>query len=546
MTGVARVRRGDVRLSFHGAAQAVTGSCFALETDDARILVDCGLFQGSKTERELNYRPFPFTPASLDAVLLTHAHVDHSGLLPKLATDGFSGPIFATPATIDLCSVILPDAGHIQEMEVEQLNRRNARRGLPAVQPIYDAAQAVATMTQFRPISFGAWSSVAKGVRARYWNAGHLLGSASIELEVDGRDGKPLRLLFSGDVGPSGKLLQSAPTAPRDLDYVVCESTYGDVDRQDISFERRLQILEAEVGAAVKAAGVLLIPSFAVERTQELLVDLLHLMKSGRMPNAPIFVDSPLATRASAVFESHADDIGNGQALREALRAPQVRFTESAEQSKAIARVRGFHIVIAGSGMCEAGRIRHHLKEWLWREGATILLVGFQAQGTLGRILLDGATRVRLMGEEIRVKARVRSVDLYSGHADGPELAAWLGARGAVSGAIFLTHGETHAIAGLRDRLLRADAGTRIVVPLLDSTFELEQAAPRQIGGPARIAPDSAGRRDWHNELSNLILDIDDAVAQAADERARKQIIRRLRSALAQNSDDSIPESKQK
>lgn len=528
------VPRAGARLSFHGAAQAVTGSCYALETSEARILIDCGMFQGSKTEKELNYRPFPFNPASLDAVLLTHAHIDHSGLLPKLAKDGFGGPIFATSATIDLCSVMLPDAGHIQEMEVAQLNRRNSRRGLPAVQPIYDAAQAGVTMTQFRPVSFGAWTPVAKGVKARYWNAGHLLGSASIELEVDTHADKPLRLLFSGDIGPAHKLLQSGPTAPRDLDYVICESTYGDVDRQDASAERRLEILEAEVDGAAKAAGALLIPSFAVERTQELLVDLVQLMESGRVPSAPIFVDSPLATRASAVFEKHAGDIGNGEALRQALRAPQVRFTESVEQSKAIARIRGFHIVIAASGMCEAGRIRHHLKEWLWREAATILFVGFQAQGTLGRILLDGASRVRLMGEDVQVRARIRSVDLYSGHADGPELATWLAGRGAVFGAVFLTHGETHAIDGLEERLLHTKSSLRIVTPTLDSIFTLEGDTLHRLEGPVRLAPDSAGRRDWHNELSNLILDIDEAVAQAADERARKQIIRRLRKALVE------------
>lgn len=525
---------GGVRLSFHGAAQAVTGSCYALATSEARILVDCGLFQGSKTEKELNYRPFPFSPASFDAVLLTHAHIDHSGLLPKLTKDGFGGPIFATPATIDLCSVMLPDAGHIQETEVAQLNRRNSRRGLPAVQPIYDAAQAGLTITQFRPVSMGVWILIARGVKARYWNAGHLLGSASIELEVDTHTDKPLRLLFSGDIGPAHKLLQPGPTAPKDLDYVICESTYGDIDRPEASPERRLEILENEVDGAAKAGGALLIPSFAVERTQELLVDLVQLMDSGRVPNAPIFVDSPLATRASAVFEKHAGDIGNGEALRQALRAPQVRFTESVEQSKAIARIRGFHVVIAASGMCEAGRIRHHLKEWLWREAATILFVGFQAQGTLGRILLDGASRVRLMGEEVQVRARIRSVDLYSGHADGPELATWLAGRAAVSGAVFLTHGEVQAIDRLEERLLRAQSGLRIVTPTLDSAYTLEGETLHRLEGPVRLAPDSAGRRDWHNELSTLILDIDDAVAQAADERARKQIIRRLRKALGE------------
>lgn len=522
-----------IRLCFHGAAQAVTGSCFALRTDEAHILVDCGLFQGSKTEKELNYRSFPFDPASLDAVLLTHAHIDHSGLLPKLAKDGFEGPVFATSATIDLCSVMLPDSGHVQEMDVEQLNRRNARRGLPPVEAIYGVEEAIAILTQFRAVPVGAFVAVARGIRARYWDAGHLLGSASIEIEVDRPGGPPLRLLFSGDIGSSLKPFHAEPTGPQGVDYVICEATYGDVDRQDIKLEQRLHILQVEVRAAAQASGALLIPSFAVERTQELLVDLIRLMKAGRIPSAPIFVDSPLATRASAVFERHAGEMDDGGALLEALRDPRVRFTESVEQSKAIARIRGFHIVIAASGMCEAGRIRHHLKEWLWRDAATVLFVGFQAQGTLGRILVDGARRVRLMGEDVQVKARIRSIDVYSGHADGPQLVAWMAARRPISGSVFLTHGEEHAIHGLKERLNRLDADMRIVTPELDSVFELGGAAARQITGPVRSAARSAGRLDWHNELSSLILDIDEQMSRAADERARKQIIRRLRKVLA-------------
>ncbi|CAM5766620.1 hypothetical protein LMIY3S_01883 [Labrys miyagiensis] len=223
------------RLRFYGAAQTVTGSCFGIETSRARVLVDCGLFQGSKTEKELNYRPFPFEPSAIDAVLLTHAHIDHSGLLPKLVKDGFAGSIFTTKATVDLCSVMLPDSGHIQEMEVQQLNSRNARRGLPAVNPIYDADQAIATMTRFRPVEHMSWIGIAEGVRARFWNAGHLLGSASIEMEIERKDEKPLSLLFSGDIGPGQKLLQTDPEAPTELDYVICESTYGDTDRPQAS-----------------------------------------------------------------------------------------------------------------------------------------------------------------------------------------------------------------------------------------------------------------------------------------------------------------------
>jgi metallo-beta-lactamase family protein len=523
------------RLRFYGAAQGVTGSCFALETDRARILIDCGLFQGSKTERELNYRPFPFEPGSVQAVVLTHAHIDHSGLLPKLVKNGFDGRIFATRATVDLCSVMLPDSGYIQEMEVSQLNRRNAWRGRDPVEPIYTAEDAVSCLAHFRATAYKEWVSVAEGIRVRFWNAGHLLGSASLEVEViGGKEGKPLRLLFSGDIGPHHKSLQFDPEAPKRFDYVVCESTYGDTDRRDASPIRRRELLRDEVRAATNSTGALLIPSFAVERTQELLVDLIGLMEAGELPKAPIFIDSPLATRASEVFERHAAEIEDGDALKRALDAPNVQFTESVEQSKAIDHIRSFYIVIAASGMCEAGRIRHHLKAWLWRDRATVLLVGFQAQGTLGRILQEGAPRVRLMGEEVTVRARIRSLDLYSGHADGPELASWVRERLPVAHNVFLVHGEVSAIEGLRKRLGSILQEDRIIMPALDSAFELTPDGARLVEAdrPARVAPEHVGRTDWHNDLSRLLLEINDAVAGAADERARQVVIRRLRRAL--------------
>jgi metallo-beta-lactamase family protein len=526
-----------MRLRFHGACRAVTGSCFLLEAGPAKVLIDCGMVQGSKTEKELNYRPFPFRPGDIDAVVLSHSHIDHSGLLPKLVKDGFEGPIFATRGAIDLCSIMLPDSGHIQEMEVEQLNRRNAARGKASVEPIYTAEQAETCLTQFRPARLGEWFDVAEGVRVRLWSAGHLLGSASIELEATEPGGAAVRVLFSGDIGPASKLFERDPEGPEGVDHVVCETTYGDVERPAVAIHARRRLLLEEVRAASRRNGALIIPSFAVERAQELLTDLVGLMESGDIPQCPLFIDSPLASRASRIFAAHASEIEMGDALVRAMNSPAVRFTESTEQSKAIGKISGFHIVISASGMCEAGRIRHHLRNWLWRSEGTVLLVGFQAQGTLGRILQDGASRVRIMGEEIQVRARIRSLDLYSGHADGPELARWINRRKPISGSVFLVHGEQAAMDAFAARLATNLAAGSIVMPELDQFFELDRKTVRPVTSttPARIASDRPGHLDWHNDLSRLILDIDEAVRSAADERARQVVIRNLRRALGQD-----------
>ena len=397
----------SVTLRFCGASRTVTGSCYLFETKAGRMLVDCGLFQGPKTLKALNYSRFPFHPADIDTVLLTHAHIDHSGLLPKLVREGFRGRILATRGTIDLCSYMLPDAGSIQESEVEALNRRNAARGRAEVSPIYTQADAFAALDHFHAVEYETWVPAMTGARARYWNAGHLLGSASIEIEFadEGGAGKPLRVLLSGDIGPDAKLLQPDPEAPTGLDYIVCESTYGDRDRPPVTRESRRQVLAAEVREAQAAGGALLIPAFAVERTQELIVDLVDLMERGDIPAAPIFLDSPLAIRATEVFRAHAETLEPGADVNRLLSSPHLRCTETVEESKSIARFTGFHIVIAASGMCDAGRIRHHLKRWLWQANATVLLSGFQAQGTLGRFLDGGAKAVRIQGEEIKVKA---------------------------------------------------------------------------------------------------------------------------------------------
>ncbi len=527
----------SVTLQFCGAARTVTGSCYLFEAPAGKLLIDCGLFQGSKTLKELNYGKFPFDPADIKCVLLTHAHIDHSGLLPKLTRGGFEGLIFATRGTIDLCTFMLPDAGSIQESEVMMLNRRNAARGRPLVTPIYTQRDAAAALDAFRPVEYETWLTVMSGVRARYWNAGHLLGSASIEVEFagEGEGGKPLRVLASGDLGPDAKLLQPDPEAPAGLDYVLCESTYGDEDRPPVTRESRRERLAEEVRKAREHDGALLIPAFAVERTQELIVDLVDLMERGEIPPAPIFLDSPLAIRVTDVFRQHTESLESDVDVERLLSSPHLRATETVEESKAIAKLTGFHIIIAASGMCDAGRIRHHLKRWLWHTKATVLLVGFQAQGTLGRFLVDGAKAVTIMGEAVKVKARIRRLDEYSGHADGPELARWIASRRPIARGVFLVHGEEPALTGLAERIAeRTVPAAKVFTPLLDDVYELTTPAPTPIDGARRrrLAPEAVVNLDWHNEMSKLVLDINDAVEAAADDRARGVVVRRLRRAL--------------
>jgi len=334
-------------------------------------------------------------------------------------------------------------------------------------------------------------------------------------------------------------LFQDEPDGPTGVDYLICEATYGDRERSDISRESRRAKLGEEVRRAAEQKGPLIIPSFAVERTQELLVDLYLLARDGSIPSGPIFVDSPLATRASEVFERHVDNIDEGNVLLAALRSNSIYFTETVEQSKAINRLSGFFIVIAASGMCDAGRIRHHLKANLWRHNATIMMAGYQAQGSLGRILIDGASRVRIQGEEIHVKARITHFDLYSGHADAPELVSWVKKRLPVRGSIFLTHGEETGLNGLRDRLSSSLAYHRLILPLIDDAYELRPEAVRQIdvNKPRRLKPEKVARLDWHNDLSKLLIDITQEVNAATDERSRSKIIRRLRRGLESPSE---------
>jgi metallo-beta-lactamase family protein len=531
-----------LELRFLGAANTVTGSCLELTLPGGRLLVDCGLFQGPKALQALNFAPLPVDPSAIDAVVLTHAHVDHVGLFPKLVRDGFRKRAYATPATCDLLEWILTDSGAIHESEAERLNRRNRKREQPDVAPLYTVADAEQSLRRLVPMPRDRWFDVLPGTRARLRNAGHILGSSWLELEVGRAPGdRPVRIVVSGDLGPPDKTLAHDPSPPDGADIVVMEATYGDRERPAMDEAARREALAVEVREAMAAGGNLIIPAFAVERSQELIHDLLALSRRRQIPGIRIFLDSPLAHRATDVFRRHAAELDTTDGAA-ALDGPNLHIVETVEQSKAIGRIQSGAIIIAGSGMCDAGRVKHHLKDHLWRTGSTVLFVGYQAPGTLGQLIRSGAERVRIHGEEIVVRARVRSLEGYSGHADRGDLLDWarplLGAR-----AIFLVHGEAPALTSLRDALVASGAdAARIRIPELDDRFAtsgrpdaleivaLEATAGRRSDAELRRALGSG--RDWHNEYAALVLEVHRSLLAAPDDATRRRMLERVRDVL--------------
>lgn len=519
------------KLTFYGAAECVTGSCMLLEAAGSRILIDCGMFQGPKTLKALNYEPFPFAADSLDAVLLTHAHIDHSGLLPKLVRAGYRGPIIATRGTQDLCEVMLADSAGIQESEVRHLNRRNAQRGLAPVEPIYTSTDVDHTLRLFERVKFGEPTPIIGGMQATWWPAGHLLGAASIQVQVgDGAEG--LNLLFSGDLGSGRQPFLPYPDGPAGVDHVILESTYGDRERIDLELVARRRALAEELRQARAAGGPLLLPTFAVGRAQELILDLLAVMESEPDLAADIFLDSPLAIEATEVFLRRGWNPDTGENPFEPLRqATRLHHLMRPQESDRLERLSGWHIILAGSGMCDAGRIRRHLKRLLWRKEVTVLMTGFMAAGTLGRMLVEGRSAVRIQGEEVRVGARIRNLDCYSGHGDATDLVAWLKARSPVGGTVLLDHGEPGALAAMATRL--ADEGYRPVTALLDQTYVLTRTSAEPLPSTgARLAPGQATRPDWHNDRSAFLVDLNEKLQALPNDAARARLVERLSDAL--------------
>jgi len=458
----------SLSLKFLGAAQNVTGSSHLLEVDGLRLMVDCGFYQ-ERQYKARNWEPFPQAPSSVDAVLLTHAHLDHCGLLPKFVREGFRGPIYCTEATADITRIVLKDSARIQEEDVAYKRKRHAREGRtgphPLV-PLYTQEDAEACFGAFHPVRFDQPVSVGKGVEAIFRVAGHILGSSTIT--VTATDGAETRsILFSGDVGRWDSPILKDPVQVEEADHVVCESTYGNRVHEDV--ETVPGKLENIIKETCKAGGNIVIPSFAVERTQEVLYRLGGLLSEKRIPALPVFVDSPMAIRVTEVFRNHTElfDAGASDRIREGNHPcdfPGLTMSRSVDESKAINEVKTPVIVIAGSGMCTGGRVKHHLVQNIDRPESTILFVGYQAHGTLGRIIIEGTKEVRIFGQERRVRARIAKINGFSGHADRNELLRWLSGLKTAPRQVFLTHGEPKSSQSFAE-LIRKEKGWRVSVP---------------------------------------------------------------------------------
>jgi metallo-beta-lactamase family protein len=478
-----------MRLSFFGAARTVTGSQFLLEVNGKQLLIDCGMYQGKRSEAYARNLYFPFNPRKVDAVLLTHAHIDHSGNLPNLIKQGYEGPIYATPASCDLADLMLRDSGRIQEADAEFVNKKRAEKGEPPVEPLYTQDDAEHVVEHLAAKDYDERFQPVTGVTARLVDAGHILGSSSVELEVEEAGGKKTRLWFSGDIGRRNLPILRDPVLPENIDYLIMESTYGDKIHRDpgLAYEELYQVTME----TIRRRGKVIIPSFAVGRTQEIVYGLNQFVSEGRMPSIPVYVDSPLAVNASDVFARHPECYDDetrkfvAQYKHPALEFSHLTYIRTVEESKALNHKDGPMIIISASGMAETGRILHHLKNNIEDSRNMILIVSWQAPDTLGRRLADRAQRVRIFGEEYIRRAGVSTIGGLSGHAGQDMLvnyaksaAGGSSARGGSSASggnlkhVFLVHGETVQAGALTKCLAGVGLG-KVSYPELNSSVEL-------------------------------------------------------------------------
>ncbi|MEZ5064693.1 MAG: MBL fold metallo-hydrolase [bacterium] len=460
-----------MHLSFLGAAGTVTGSRYLLEHRDHKLLVDCGMFQGLKQLRALNWEEPPFDPEEIDRVLLTHAHLDHSGMLPRLYNQGFRGDVLTTEPSAQLTGIVLADAAKLQEEDAEYANRKGHSRHKPAL-PLFDSDDAARVMKRFRSVKPDAWHELADGLRARWLESGHLLGASSIEIEAK-ENGATQRIVFSGDVGRYDFPLHPDPETRPECDVLVIESTYGGRHHPEL----REEVYE-KVAASLDAGGIVMIPAFALGRSQLIALLLLREMASGGLPKVPIHLDSPMAIKASKVYYAHLDPrwVDEDVACCENDFLDRVKMHSSTEESIALNEAKGPRIIIAGSGMLTGGRILHHLKNHASEPRNLVLLVGYQAEGTRGRRLLNREKYIRIHGRDVPIRCRVEVLNGLSGHADEDELARWFDSGARAPRVTYVTHGEPEAAEAVAKRLEKAGA-PKVVVPALGDRFEIGGAS---------------------------------------------------------------------
>ena len=470
-------RTGDpLRITFHGAAGSVTGSQHLLEIDDTRILLECGLFQGHRQDAEALNRSFEYEPGSIHTVILSHAHIDHSGNIPNLVRKGFDGLVLSTFASRDLAAIMLPDSAHIQKQDTEYLNRKRARKGLPPLEPLYDIADVTAALEHFVSIPYNRPYEVTEGVELRFLEAGHILGSAQVELVLSPSDGGRLTLLFSGDLGRFGRPILRDPDLRSRPDVLLMESTYG--GRRHEAETEAEQKLGDVVRRTAARGGKVIIPAFSVGRTQEVLYHLHGLLSNAEIPDIPVVVDSPLSFDATEVYRLHPEcfDADSRRALEDGetpFRFHNLRFTQSVSDSKALNAMKEPMIIISASGMCEAGRILHHLRNNVEDERNTVLIVGFMAENTLGRALAERSPEISIFGEKHIRRAEVSIINGFSAHADSEGLMRYASTVASPSTRVVLVHGERDQASALAGRMESSLGIAEVTIPDIGDVFEL-------------------------------------------------------------------------
>ncbi|MEW6186856.1 MAG: MBL fold metallo-hydrolase [Thermodesulfobacteriota bacterium] len=514
-----------MQITFLGGVRTVTGSSFLLEQSNTRFLIDCGMFQGNKEIEKRNYFTKRYQPQSLQYILVTHAHMDHSGLIPRLVKDGFRGKIICTKATFELCRIMLKDSAHIQEMEAEWQSRKNARSGLKPVEPLYTIKDAEQSLNFFQPVDPNQCLLLNPDLEICFHRAGHILGASILNVTFH-EQGVKGKVVFSGDVGRQDAMIVPEPDIIEDADFLFIESTYG--NRRHKSFEESKAELLAAIHEGIKQGEKIIMPAFAVERTQELLYILYEFRKKDLYPSIPVYLDSPLAISATELFKKlpeYFDEemnhlVGQGESP---LAMEELRYSRTAQDSMAINQQKGPAIIIAASGMCNAGRILHHLKHNLWRPGAQIVITGFQAQGTLGRAIVDGAKKVRIFKEEVAVRARVHTINGFSAHADQKELMAWIGNFKNPKMEIFLIHGEESTSLSFAQALKEAFPFP-VHVPEWQETIDLHPPKERATEQP----PEAEELLTLLASLQNRFQDLGGRLGGGAIEKEKIEAIKAL------------------